>query len=233
MSQARGLYQLQELELAIIKHAKRMKAINAQLQDNEEVKTLQAQFDDAQAALELAVKRVREMELQIEAVASKRQTAETRLYSGDVRNPKELQDMEMEINVLARRRAELDDQLLWLMMQREEAHQACGQREAALKEARGKQETAHQSLRKEKTQLTGKTEQLMDKRRLALKQISPDVLKTYSSLRTAKANRPVSVLKDKACGLCGIEQNSAIIASVSRGDHLTQCHHCGRILIRL
>ena len=143
MSQARGLYQLQELELAIIKHAKRMKAINAQLQDNEEVKTLQAQFDDAQAALELAVKRVREMELQIEAVASKRQTAETRLYSGDVRNPKELQDMEMEINVLARRRAELDDQLLWLMMQQEEARQ--GLRPARSRAKRSPRQTGNRA----------------------------------------------------------------------------------------
>lgn len=233
MSQARGLYQVQELELAIIEQAKRMKAINTQLQDNEEVQSLQAQFAAAQTALELVAKRVREMEQQIEAVAAKRQTAEARLYSGDVRNPKELQDMEMEINVLARRRADLDDQLLLLMMEREEAHQTSSQREAALKNARRQQETAHQSLRKEKTLLTGKTEQLMSERRNALKQISPDILKTYSSLRTAKANRPVSVLKGKACGLCGIEQNRAVIAAVSRGDQLTQCHHCGRILIKL
>ena len=233
MSPARGLYQVQQLELAIIEHTKEIKAINARLQNNQEIKALQAQFNAAQSSLELIVKRVKEVELQIEAVVTKRQATETRLYSGSVKNPKELQDMQMEMDALTRRRAELDDQLLLLMMEQEEAHQTSHHSETALKEARDKQETEHQSLRKEKTRLTEKVQQLMAERKNALKQIPSDALKTYSSLRTVKANRPVSVLKDKTCGVCGIKQNSAIIASINRDGSLVKCHNCGRILIKL
>lgn len=233
MSQARALYQVQELELAIIEHAKEIKDINARLQDDEEIKGLEARFDAARSSLEAIVKRVNAMELQIEAVAAKRQAAETRLYSGSVKNPKELQDMQMEADGLARRRAELEERLLLLMVEREEAGQILGDGETALKAARGKHKAEHQSLRQKKTALTEAAEGLMAERRQALKSIPADVIKTYNSLRTAKANRPVSVLKGKVCGVCGIKQSNLIIASINRGDDWVQCRNCGRILIRL
>lgn len=233
MSQARALYQVQELELAIIEHAKKIKEINARLQDDEEIKALEAQFDAAQSSLKSTVKRVNDMELQIEAVATKRQATETRLYSGGVSNPKELQDMQMEVDALTRRRSELEDQLLLLMMEREEASQTFSHSETALKAMRGRREAEHQSLRQEKTALAEEAEQLMAERKHLIKQIPADVIKTYHRLRTAKANRPVSVLKDKACGVCGIEQSNSIIASIARGGDWVQCRNCGRILIRL
>ena len=233
MSQARGLYRLQETELEIIAHTKRIKAINAQLADDADLKRVQAQFDAAQSSLQAIARRIRQMEGQIEAVVSKRQATETRLYSGNVKNPKELQDMQMEVEALTRRRAELDDRLLMLMMEREEAQQALDEGERELKGVQSEKQAEQQDLLKEKSGLTGKAEQLMTERRSVLKQIQPDILKTYSSLRTAKANRPVSLLKDKACGACGIQQNNAIIASIHRADQLVKCHSCGRILIRL
>jgi len=233
MSQARALYQVQELELAIIEHAKKIQAIQARLQDDEEIKAVEARFDAAQSSLKAIVKRVEDMELRIEAVAAKRQATETRLYSGSVSNPKELQDMQMEVDALTRRRAELDDQLLLLMMEREEAQQTFSQSEAAQEAVRGKQKAEHQRLRQEKAALTEAAEQLMAERKHALKQIPSDAIKTYNSLRTAKAKRPVSVLKGKACGVCGIEQSNAIIASVHRGGDWVACRNCGRILIRL
>ena len=55
--------------------------------------------------------RLRDMELEIAAAVEKRQTAEQRLYSGEVQNPKELQDMQMEVEALARRKSVLDDEL--------------------------------------------------------------------------------------------------------------------------
>lgn len=233
MSQGRALHQVQEIELAIIEHARKIKDINARLADDEEIRRLQARFEAAQSALADIAKRVRGMESQIETVVTKRQAAETRLYSGKVKNPKELQDMQREVESLTRRRAELDDELLLLMMAREEADQAFQQSEADLKDRRGKREAEERGLRKDKADLTEKAEGLMAKRKQSLKGIQAAALKTYSGLRRAKSNRPVAVLKDKACGACGIEQNGAIIAAIHRDEHLVKCRHCGRILIRL
>lgn len=233
MSQGRALHQVQEIELAIIKHTREIKVINARLADDEEIRRFQAQFEAAQSALADAAKRIRGMESQIETVVTKRQAAETRLYSGKVKNPKELQDMQREVEALTRRRAELDDELLLLMMEREEADQAFQQSEAELKDMRGKREAEEQGQHKKKADLTKKAEGLMAERKRALKGIQAAALKTYSSLRTAKANRPVAVLKAKACGACGIEQNGAVIAAIHRDEHLVKCRHCGRILIGL
>lgn len=233
MSQARALYQVQELELGIIERTKKIKAIHARLQDDETVKALQARFDAARSSLKLIVKRIHEMETQIEAVVTKQQATESRLYSGHVKNPKELQDMQMEVDALTRRRAELDDQLLLLMMERDEAHQTFVHSEGALNKAQAEQEAEHQNLLEEKISLTREIEELMAERKNTLRQIQPDVLKTYNSLRTAKANRPVSVLKDRTCKVCGITQNNSIVADINRDGGLVKCQNCGRILIKL
>jgi predicted nucleic acid-binding Zn-ribbon protein len=52
-------------------------------------------------------------------------------------------------------------------------------------------------------------------------------------MRTAKSNRPVAVLREKACTICGIEQNSIVITAINRGEGMVNCQNCGRILIRL
>ena len=233
MSQARALYQVQELELGIIERTKKIKAIHARLQDDAAIKALQARFDAAQSSLKLLVKRIHEMETQIEAVVTKQQATESRLYSGHVKNPKELQDMQMEVDALTRRQAELDDQLLLLMMERDEAHQAFIHSEGSLNEAQAEREAEHQNLLEEKTLLTSEIGELMGQRKNALRQVQPDVLKTYNSLRTAKANRPISVLKGKTCNACGITQNNSIVADINRDGGLVKCQNCGRILIKL
>ena len=233
MSNVAALYRLQELELDILERAKRIKAINAQLEDDAALREAEAENEELQAALEATEARVRDMELEIATALDKRQSAETRLYSGEVTNPKELQDMQMEVEALTRRKSVLDDELLKLSSERDDRRGKAEEAAARYDQAREKHERESKALLDEKKTLKTSVNQLLAQRKSSVAAIPQQAFQTYNSMRTAKSNRPVAVLRDKACTICGIEQNYIVITAINRGDDLVNCQNCGRILIRI
>ena len=233
MSDVAALYRLQELELEILDRAKRIKAINAQLEDDEELQASVAENEAAQAALAEAEARVREMELEIATAVDKRHSAEERLYSGEVANPKELQEMQMEVEALGRRKSALEDELQKIMSGRDDLRAKADDAESRCNELREQHAAEAKELLGEKESLTDVVNQLLAKRKTSVSAIPEQDFKPYNSMRTAKSNRPVAVLKEKACTICGIEQNNIVITAIIRGEGLVNCQNCGRILIRL
>ena len=121
MNQGKALYELQQIDLTLIQHNKRLQAIAAQLADNAAVQTAQAAIDDAEAALKPLRTKLRDIELQVQSTRTKRETTEKRLYSGSVTNPKELNDMQNEIASLKKWLSELEDRTLEAMVEVEDA----------------------------------------------------------------------------------------------------------------
>ena len=232
MSEVVALYRLQELELDILARAKRIKAINAQLEDDAALREAEADNEAAQQALATVDARVRDMELEIAAAVDKRQSAESRLYAGEVTSPKELQDMQMEVEALGRRQSALDDELQRLNAEQDDLKAKAEDAGARCSQAREAHETESADLLAEKGTLTETVSELLARRKSAVKAIPQPAFQTYNSLRAAKSNRPVAVLRDKACTICGIEQNYIVITAINRGDGLVHCQNCGRILIR-
>ena len=233
MSDVAALYRLQELELDILERAKRIKAINAQLEDDAALHQAEAENEEAQEALESAEARVRDMELEIASAVDKRQSAESRLYSGEVTKPKELQDMQMEVEALTRRKSVLDDELFKLNSERDDLRSKAEDADVRCNQAREEHAQESKDLLEEKQALTDTVSQLLARRKSSVAAIPQQAFQTYNSMRTAKSNRPVAVLKDKACTICGIEQNYIVITAINRGEDLVNCQNCGRILIRI
>lgn len=233
MTVARALYEIQTIELDIIERTKRMKSVKAQLEDDELLRQAKEGFAVAEGALDDKGKLLREVEIQIEAVVEKRVATETRLYSGSVGNPKELQDMQMEVESLTRRRDQLDDRLLHLMIARDQASQDMEESRQLLEEIEAEYDENQHELMKEKTELSGEIERLMSKRKSALAKTPGPTLQTYNNMRRAKGNRPVAVLREKTCTICGIEQDNTVLAAINRGNELVSCSNCGRILLKI
>ena len=233
MSDVFALYKIQELELAIIGHTKRIKVINAEIENDAELHAAGALHSEAQAAFEESAKSAKDMELEIASVMDKRQAAEARLYSGEVTNPKELQDMQMETESLARRTTALETELSKIEAERDARKQTLDECEAALVAATERHQQDTQELVTEKTSLTESVNQLLSTRRSAVSDVPDALFKTYNDMRKAKANRPLSVLNEEACTVCGIEQNHIVIIAINRNEGPVNCQNCGRILIKL
>ncbi len=233
MSDVLALFRIQKLELEIIDRTKRIKAINAQLEDDAALQAAQAVVDAAREAYENAAKQANELGTQIASVSDKRSESEARLYSGINNNPRELADMNREVEALARRKSSLEDELRRLAADRDTLLQRAEEAEAELAELQEQQQQENQALIGDRDALSGEVRAMLAQRKEGIQEIPPELFQRYNSMRSAKSNRPVAELRDGACTICGIEQNSSVLSAMYRTDAIVTCQNCGRILIRL
>src|SRR5580698_229066 len=85
-------------------------------------KAEKAEYDLADAANKEALEGLhtvsadlKDTELEQQQIEAKRKEYDTKLYSGKVTNPKELQAMQDEVEMLVRQRTKLDDKIIVLM----------------------------------------------------------------------------------------------------------------------
>jgi uncharacterized protein len=230
MTQPESLYRLQEIELSILQAQKRLGEIAAALSDNQMIAAAQAQVSAAQEKLTPLQTRSRNLELEIQSNADKiRQTDET-LYSGRVRSPKELQDMQQEIVSLKSRNHDLEDTLLEIMLSVESTETELAESQANLEKVRQDWEADHQHLLEEQDRLKAELASSRQKREQVLPHLTEETMKVYNALKPRKNNQPVALLINESCSFCRVEQEMTVIAEARKGQKLTTCSSCGRIL---
>lgn len=231
MNQAEALYHLQQIDLAILKAQKRLDEIATQLTDSQAVTNAKQNVEAATRKLSPLRAKSRDLELEIQSNIQKAKSTDQQLYSGSVKNPKAMQEMEQEIVALKKRRGELEDQLLEVMMQVDEAQANLDTVNSTLTDVTQAWETGHASLLSEQSDLKAQLELLQSQRQTALKPITPENLKTYNTMKPRKSNQPMSLLNGLSCSVCGIEQTMNIVQQVQHGNILTPCSNCGRLLV--
>lgn len=231
MSQAKALYKLQQIDQNISQAKNRLAEIATELADNVAVQQASAKVEAAQTRLVPLQKAARELEHEIETTTNKAKQSEDRLYSGNVKNPKELQDLQNEIHSLKQRGDELEERLLEKMMEVEEAETSLQSAEETLQETETATATENQHLIQERDSLQKKVEALQNDREVALEPISDDSLKQYDALKPRTRGLVVAVMRDGTCSACGVQQNRAIESEVRRNQSIVPCGNCGRILV--
>ncbi|MCB9451324.1 MAG: hypothetical protein H6672_07780 [Anaerolineaceae bacterium] len=230
MIELETLYRVQEIELEILAGHKRLKEITAALEENEVVVAAQSALDTAQGALAPLQKQSRSLELEIKTNREKAKSAETRLYSGNVKNPKELQDIQQEIESLKKRHSELEDHLLETMLEAEEAEAAVNEAQSHLDSVTAAFTAEHGQLLDEQTTLKARDTALRQNREKRLAGVEPDLLKLYNTLRPRKGNQPIALLVGSSCSVCGVEQNRMTADAARRRQEIVYCNSCERIL---
>lgn len=231
MSQSEALYRLQQIDLKILHHNKRLNEIDSILNDDNDLLQAQSKVDNAQADLKPLNAQYRDLELQIQATVRKSKSTEDRLYSGNVKNPKELQDMQNEITALKTRKSEQEDDLLEIMVEVEAAEETLSECEAQLQTVMDNRKVEHSDLIDERGNLNAEIKVFNKKREQALEQVESDNVQLYERMRPKKGNQPIAVLRDHACSACGIGMTRSVEQEVQRANSLTRCHNCERILV--
>ncbi len=229
-STASELYRLQVIDLDIARHRARLKEIEALMADDAELTLARDGLAAAENALKPWKTRARDLDLEIRSLAQKIETTDKHLYSGKVRNPKEMQDMQEEIASLKRRHSQLEDELLEAMLQNDEkqalvlaAQQTMSRLEAARTESMG-------TLRAEKERLEQALTTLEAQRKRSASGINREDLAIYDSLRAKRHGHAVALLQGDTCMGCRVEQTSNVVHHARQEKDLVFCESCGRIL---
>ncbi|MFN8376507.1 MAG: hypothetical protein U0694_27010 [Anaerolineae bacterium] len=231
MSQAEALYHLQTIDVSLSQKQQRLKVLEAALNDSHLVAEAQERLNAAQNTLHPLHNKTRNLELELQSNQSKTAATEEQLYSGRVRNPKEMQDMQNEIAALKKWHTELEDKLLSLMMDVESAEAGLTAAQEQLKAAQQTSAQEHEQLLHEQAALQAEVKTLQEQRSTAAKGIDAEALRVYSTMRAKKISQPVALMKGNSCSLCGVEQTMAVAQQVRQAQKLVYCTSCERILV--
>lgn len=229
MSQARVLYNLQQTDTEIRSKKQRLGEV---LRLQKEPATLVAAREQAQAAdVELQKRRMHHKTLsqEIAALAEKVRRSEERLYSGVVKNPKELTDLQHEVEALTRRRAGLEDEALLALMGVDEQKAIKDAADIETSRLLGEFEAASVSLRQEQQTLALHLNELIEKRGRQATLVQPALLKTYDQLLQQKGGLAVAALQANKCQGCRLTLSASVIRAADEGK-LIRCDNCDRFL---
>lgn len=229
-SRAAALYALQEVDLEIDARRRRLAEIQAALSENQAVRQAQAEVATAEAELHRWQTRQRDLELEVASLASKLAETETLLYSGRIRNPKELSDLQAELAALGRYRRAREDELLEAMVKVEEQMEAVVAARRRLAEVEATTATAQANLRAEAAQAEARLKTLADERELHLMSIRTADLAIYEALRARKCGQAVARIEEGACSACGDALPSSRLQQARQSEDLITCANCERIL---
>jgi predicted nucleic acid-binding Zn-ribbon protein len=231
MHPSRQLDQLQTLDLERDAHRRRLKQVLAALAEPEALRAAELAVTAAHAQAAHVRARRQDLELETQTLEDKVTSVEERLYSGQVKNPKELADLQNDAASLRRRRVALDDVLLEAMVALEEAERAERQKEDEREALVRRWQADQRTLTDERRQLEAAIAALTEQRDQKTATISPGHLEPYQKLRREYAGLAVARVEDDGCGACGVQISDRQLARARLSEELSFCSNCERILV--
>ena len=228
---ARQLYQLQLVDSEWDGKHQRLGAIDESLGDDREVVRAQEAVAETEAALDKLRAQLRSLELEVSGLNDKLRKNQERLYGGKVRNPKELSGLQEEAAALRRRRAELEDDQLTLMIGVEEEEAELAERQARLRQIESSWRAEQELLAAEKEELELRSAELEDQRAAIRDRLGAGDLADYDDLRQRFGGIAVVVLRRGICQTCGVDVPTSVARAVERGEGTHYCPVCNRLLV--
>ena len=224
------LANLNEIDLVIDAHKARLGEIVEALRDPAAL--VEARRGLARADSDLSHCRTVQTELEAAQndATSKLARAETRLYGGSVRNPKELEDLQRDVAQLRRHLSQVEDNLLEALICSETAIQAQAKQAALLEQLTAEFGRKQAVLRAEHAQIKAKMPPELARQTAARQAVPTALLATYDSLRLRRRGRVVVRLDGEECSACLVAASPFSLEAARFGDELVYCSNCGRLL---
>ena len=176
----------------------------------------------------------KKVDLDVEAVKTRRKRDRDRMDQGLITNPKDLERMQHELASLERRIGTLEDEELEVMARLEDAQKdlatfteqvaAADQRIAALEVARDEKQA----------DIDTTLAQVTNERAAAAEGMPEDLMALYDKLRAQKGGVGAAELKQRRCTGCqlGIDNAELAVIAATPDDTVVRCEECSRILVR-
>jgi predicted nucleic acid-binding Zn-ribbon protein len=219
MNQVRQLYNLQQIDTDIRKKKQRLS----------EVVKLQRETEHADEGLRTWETRHNDLNLELGGLNNEAGRTNQRLYSGNVKNPKELEDLQNKVQELSKRLSVLEDEILEAMIMIEDAQEEKESADQALAKVQTAWEKSQGSLQHEQNELALRLHELIAARNKLAPMIEKPLLAQYDQLISRKSGVAVAALADNRCTGCHLTVSAQKVSRAERGE-IVICGGCGRIL---
>jgi predicted nucleic acid-binding Zn-ribbon protein len=231
------LLDVQELDSTLdrLEHRRLTLPEHAEITELEERRTalgddvIRAETEDSDLGREQA-----KVDTDVEQVRSRMTRDQQRLDSGQVGSPKELENLQSEIESLHRRQTELEDAELDVMEQREtvqarltELRNELGTVERGLADAQSRRDAAF-------AEIGAEAEKTSAQRAETAATLPADLMELYAKLRASSAGIGAAALRRGRCEGCHLQLNTTDLNRIREADpdEVIRCEECRRILVR-
>ncbi len=165
---------------------------------------------------------------QREEMEARHQQAQQKLMQ--VNNPREYSAVLNEIDAAKGQIGAIADKLREIQAQLEELAGPAAEADERIAAVRTTHESEKRQLEEEREQ-DGRRLRELDSEREALKAVLPrEFLSRFDTIFSARGGLAVARIEGNACGACHVRLRPQIITNVRRGDDLSFCESCRRIL---
>ncbi len=230
MSNSLNLFRLQKIDSQIEKIKIQVSKIEKILNDDRLVGQALKKVEKVKGEEKIIRLQLNKIEHRVEAQRHKQSLSQAALFGGKIKNPKELQDLEMESEALKRNIAQLEDQQLDLMLEHELAEKNLENAERALAQVKEASLQENSLLMGERSSLLKKLERINREKEAVDRAITAPFRMLYDNLREKKNGIAVVAVIDGSCGICGQSITQADQQRIKSSSSLVYCPSCGRIL---
>ncbi|HOJ00549.1 MAG TPA: C4-type zinc ribbon domain-containing protein [Anaerolineaceae bacterium] len=225
-----NLFELQSIDSKLDAYQTELAAIQAQIGRDSSVQNANQTVLSMQSEVELNQRELNLLADEVERQKIKLAQSDAMLYSGKVQNPKELQDLQHEIQYLKNKIADLEDTQLNQMIKLEEIQKSHQAAKTSLNTIASQFATNQSQLNARKEAIQLDFEKLHRKREVVLSSIEPELIARYENLRKRKNGLAIAALENDACSACGTQLTPSERQEVRLTSKLFFCPTCGRIL---
>lgn len=175
---------------------------------------------------------LKDNELKLSTIETKRKTYQQKLYQGSVTNAKELANIEKEIEALGRQQSDLDGRILMLMEEVEQAQAESSVAEAQAHTAEGHRAEVVAAYRSRYDALSLDLSALAQQRESGAAAVEDKAaMKRYDDIRVKAGGIGIAKIEGDTCGGCHMKLSSTLIKTVKEQVQMQTCENCGRLLL--
>ena len=170
---------------------------------------------------------------EVEQVKARRERDRTRMDTGQVTNPKDLERMQHELVSLERRITTLEDAELEVMEKLEEAQQVLDGLGIRAEDLDARLAELVAARDEKQAEIDAELARVADDRGPAIESMPQDLMALYERLREQKGVG-AALLRARQCGGCHMSLDASELSRIrsAPADEVVRCEECQRILVR-
>jgi predicted nucleic acid-binding Zn-ribbon protein len=230
MSAALGLYRLQQVDSQMDQIRARLKTIRETLENDIKLRTAMDALSAAETHHKETSSALKQSEADFEKQRIKIEQTEANLYSGNVHNPKELQDLQLDVASLKKHLGTLEERELEVMIQVEDAEKTLQSASENLQRVQASLKDQNIDLTSESDTLNKDLERLESERNAVTGNLEAQLIRVYDQLRQQKRGVAVTTISDDSCEACGTTFTASQQQNARLNSQMFYCPTCGRII---
>lgn len=227
----RKLWKVHLVDQAILEIRKRAASIDPGRRIQAQIEILNKELAERDGLAKTLSGELTDLELKQRQIDEKIKKFDKDLYGGKVVNPREVENIQREIEALKRQRGEMDVRLLELWDLVPPAKQESAGTQKAIDERRAELSVHQHKAVQEKQKLEAEFKKNMAERPSAIEEVPRAMLDRYESIRQKNGGIGMAriIAKTGTCEMCGLKLPTKTVEA-AKEERLVTCEGCHRLL---